>query len=88
MKKNEGIQHQKNENQASIRNRADIDRLYIPRKIGGRGQISIKTSYIIAVESFLQYLKLGQIYEPTKKNKDASLANNREENPKASKTKK
>ncbi|KAI5748311.1 hypothetical protein M8J77_024164 [Diaphorina citri] len=38
--------------------RADVDRLYIPRKEGGRGLLGIEASYIIATEGLKNYLKL------------------------------
>lgn len=38
--------------------RADVDRLYLPRKEGGRGMHSIETSHAIAAEGLNTYLKL------------------------------
>ncbi|KAL1447790.1 hypothetical protein WDU94_009835 [Cyamophila willieti] len=40
--------------------RADVDRLYIPRKNGGRGMISIETSHTIALEGLNNYLKIKE----------------------------
>ena len=38
--------------------RADVDRLYIPRKVGGRGMINIETSHYIAKKGLCKYLEL------------------------------
>lgn len=40
--------------------RSDVDRLYIPRKDGGRGMISIEASYAIAIEGLNNYLELKE----------------------------
>uniref|UniRef100_A0A8D8ZI32 Uncharacterized protein n=1 Tax=Cacopsylla melanoneura TaxID=428564 RepID=A0A8D8ZI32_9HEMI len=40
--------------------RADIDRLYIPRKEGGRGMVSIEASHTITNEGLNNYLKIKQ----------------------------
>lgn len=40
--------------------RADVDRLYLPRKEGGRGMQSLETSHAIAMRGLNTYIKLKQ----------------------------